>query len=665
MDLEQRERDLWVHRWIQLTSDERDAARVVGLVFALVGHFIMLSGAVWLALSVYLVSTLLLLLSLGSERDAITVLPNLSHIRLDPVLIAVAVCLALASHYEASTGHHWPEASLLWILAIIASVLSIGAQDFRFTQIGVLRRVVNWEMAAVALILGIAALLRFYRLDLYPNGLHGDEGVFGLVSWDLVRGHGPKFFELGTWNAPAASFYYYGLWQSVLGYGQVSLRMCDSLGGVLVVLATYALGRLMFGCRVGLIVAVLGCFCVSELHFSRIAIGIVYIPALWISSLFFLWWGLRNGRGLGLALSGICGGLSFYFVSSALAWLPVAGLIFVAAALITRSWLSLVKPAVGLFLAFGVTIAPLVHAYGGAWRHAASRLLISDPRFVADQFKTDSMMIAHLLNLEKNLLGVFVGIQGDQFYLNGLPMVIGLVGAFIVVGGFYALFHLADLRFCLLVIWLGGAFFVAAVATTGSPQGHRLIYSVPAMLMLAAIAIDRSLLGGWNARRRVVKAGVSAIIVILIATFALWNVRAFSIHGTKHIMWETAAVQASYLRQLSNSHYIALMAKPRIDLNHPTTRFLSPGMSGIDIDRIPEDLVQLKTVRKPIAFVAYPHRLGDLERAKELFPNGYKIDVVVPVPQPHVLFTVYTTEVPPPPPEFPPSDPWVQLLLGW
>src|SRR3712207_6029897 len=49
------------------------------------------------------------------------------------------------------------------------------------------RRGRGWEAATLAIVLGVALLLRVYQLSTLPSGLHGDEAVAGLEAQRILR----------------------------------------------------------------------------------------------------------------------------------------------------------------------------------------------------------------------------------------------------------------------------------------------------------------------------------------------------------------------------------------------------------------------------------------------------------------------------------------------
>lgn len=103
----------------------------------------------------------------------------------------------------------------------------------------------------------IAFVLRVYRLD--APALRGDEAFSVLFARNTLS-EMLRLFTASTEPHPPFSFFALHYWAKLAGWGEFALRYTSVWAGVLVVPLIYALGRLLWDQRVGLVAAVLLAF---------------------------------------------------------------------------------------------------------------------------------------------------------------------------------------------------------------------------------------------------------------------------------------------------------------------------------------------------------------------------------------------------------------------
>ncbi len=176
------------------------------------------------------------------------------------------------------------------------------------------------RVRALALLLAVVALgagLRFYRLGLIPPGLYQDEAFNGLDALAVIGGARPIYFPANNGREPLF-IYLAALSVAAFGRSAFALRLPAAVLGTLTIPAVYALGRALFGRRVGLLAAAVLAVTFWPLALSRIGLRAVGLPLLAALSLAAAAHGYRLARagarsGLGwLALGGTLYGLSFY-----------------------------------------------------------------------------------------------------------------------------------------------------------------------------------------------------------------------------------------------------------------------------------------------------------------------------------------------------------------
>src|SRR3972149_5722500 len=90
------------------------------------------------------------------------------------------------------------------------------------------------ELAALAAILLLAAVFRYWQIAEYPKALHFDEAINGLVTQDLRRGHLP---QLLTYNDAREPLIYYLMAGPVAIFGPTpgALRVATATVSLLLV----------------------------------------------------------------------------------------------------------------------------------------------------------------------------------------------------------------------------------------------------------------------------------------------------------------------------------------------------------------------------------------------------------------------------------------------
>jgi hypothetical protein len=189
------------------------------------------------------------------------------------------------------------------------------------------------EFIPFLLVAAITFAIRFYRLDLYPYGVEGDEGGHALNCLATLRGQTANIFV----NNGLQLFWYHSntLAFNLFGINPGTIRFSVAFHGALSVLTLYFLLRLLFNWRVALATAFLMSVGIWNLHFSRF--GHMNITQVFAQSvaLYYMLRGLMTGRLLPFILAGFALSLAAQgHVSSRL--LPVGVALFGVYLLITQ-----------------------------------------------------------------------------------------------------------------------------------------------------------------------------------------------------------------------------------------------------------------------------------------------------------------------------------------
>lgn len=436
--------------------------------------------------------------------------------RADRVRWAVAVvaaaggAMAVAALHARGDGR--PSGDYLGILALWSASVTAATLAWALPAAWLVPGGVRRWLAArreplvdAAALLAIALLLRVAWLDRVPSIVTGDEGVFGNASRWMARGEGGHMF--GTFWANATLYLVpHALLEPLIGPSPWALRLPTALGAALAAPSTYALGRSLFGRRVGLAAGALLAFNHLHVHLSRDGLGHGLDAALAAVAA----WGLGSGvlrqhvgraavggLALGLAQYGYVGARLVDLVAAAwVGWLAAAAALAAARAPrgARRAALGARLPAApvgaALFVA-AVAAGPMARwalvrpgdylsrlgaeglVQSGA---AADRLAAATPLALAARQLIDAAMA----------LGAA---PASAFYFARFPALDVLSAALLALGIALALRRPLDPRLSLLGLSVVGAVATLALARDAAVSVYRVSGVLPAALVLASVAL--------------------------------------------------------------------------------------------------------------------------------------------------------------------------------
>jgi len=401
--------------------------------------------------------------------------------------------------------HKWQGTALPWLVAlglIVAGAWLIGAVGRASPRAAMALAVWpdtrrnRWlEAGAFVLILTLAIFLRIYRIDSIPPGIYVDETNGGLDALYILEGRLDSPFGTGWYSTPNGYLYYMAAIFKLFGTTWTGLKIASLVPAILTVPAVYLLGRLLFGPSTGLAAMLLMAVSRWHLSMSRWGWNETAPPLFQVLATFFLIRGLRDRRALDYTMSGLLIGLSMYtYLSSRLAaatlvlyvlywlWSDPAGWW----AALRRSWLGLGILSIAAMVAF----APLAVTYikdPFSFNNRVSEVSVF--RDVRDQAS-----LKPLINNIGDALKFFhqTGDHQGKHNLPDEPMTDPITGLLFAVGLASAILAWRDHRRMLLLFWLvlgmAGGFLSSPHE---SPQSYRSLTALPAVVLLAADALDR------------------------------------------------------------------------------------------------------------------------------------------------------------------------------
>lgn len=188
----------------------------------------------------------------------------------------------------------------------------------------------EWALLIIALAAG--AGLRFWKLGALPPGLYQDEAYNGLDALGVIAGERPLYFAANNGREPVY-IYLAAIGVGLFGRTPLGVRLPAAVLGTLTIPAAYALGRALFGRRIGLLAAVVLAFSFWPLALSRVGFRAVSLPLGLALAAAAGWRGFARRRLGWILLSGALYGLTFY------TYLPVRFTPVALIAFVLYSWI--------------------------------------------------------------------------------------------------------------------------------------------------------------------------------------------------------------------------------------------------------------------------------------------------------------------------------------
>jgi 4-amino-4-deoxy-L-arabinose transferase-like glycosyltransferase len=370
------------------------------------------------------------------------------------------------------------------------------------------------RFALVAILL-VATALRVIGLDNFPMpmgatppGLEHDEVAHWLINRDILAGEHAIYFT-EAYGHEALYHYAQAFFGAAVGEHALALRLPSVYLGVLLVAVSYALGRRLFGVRMGLLSAAFLAVLFWPVFYSRLALRAMALPVVaGLSAV--VWWrvfaGERGSRGAGemvsdgspllpcppapprlkwLLLSGTLAGLSLHTYMAARAVPIFYALYCVYLAVFHRAafrarwrgivafWLALA--AVALPLVAFLLLNPGAEARIGEVDAPLRALLAGDPRPV-------------LSNAAQIAAGF--GLRGDPLWRQGIagrPVFDPVLGVLFYAGLLLCLWRWREPRHAFLLLWLGAS-VVPSLVTVDAPSTIRMINALPVLMLFPLLA---------------------------------------------------------------------------------------------------------------------------------------------------------------------------------
>lgn len=546
-------------------------------------------------------------------------------------------------------------------------------------------RAAGWRWldgALLGLLVAGALALRLPDLTTLPYVIHGDEAWNGLEALRWLNGGVPSLLSTGWYGLPVAGYGLPALVMRFAGANLWGLRLSSVLIGTLSIVLLYALAREFTGRRVAFLAAAL--LTVSHFHIMFSRMGIHYIHGL-AAVLLVLWLlvrALRRASAVSAVLAAAAMSLSLQVYFSArivfvIVPLFIVGLVLVCRSAMTpmgaiRAWCKTVGwLALGLLVAVG-PLAVYFQQDPGALTGRTEEVLIlnlTPYRMQALQAQFGTTDLGTILRRQLAAVPLLPGGLADQTLQYGAhyAMLDPLVAALVLIGFWYAVCTLRRPLSLLLVLWVAGVALLGGVLTIDMPSWPRLFVMLPALCLLAALAVDGLLrvlaraaarlvpyrrgmlrwrvtpvwawvwgrrrakaeeallplsgvLGGRSRRGgRIVRAALGGALVLAVVGFSLGQtIQHYFVQYPKSVNTDTYRTRytdlAYYTALLPGWTHVILYDSGDLLLDYSTVRFLAPNLTGVRV-RTPAALLQALAHRTgPVVVIVPPPDLASFQQ---------------------------------------------------
>ena len=384
----------------------------------------------------------------------------------------------------------------------------------------------RWDVLLVATLMGVFLAVNVYDLQHWYYSAIGDEYLFyehakRIVDEGIVR----PFSQEGVYNThPVINSVFQAAVMRVFGADYFGWTFSEVLNAALTIPAIYVIGRILGGRSAAVTAAAI--FAFSHYIFAFSHTGYTNLSPLpvtaWALALFVLGW--RHNNPLFLYAAGVVAGLGFYTHYSGRAIIPVILLFAIAAGRPKR--MGELWP---LALGFVLTVAPtFVVEQEGVLTRMFGQVVGGYSEVV-----TGSVGQRLLNNIVVNL-PAFNYNASVHTYVYG-PLLDPVSGILAALGIAFAMGHIRQTAYRLLLIWFAVAIFMTGVL---SPYPHvaitRLVFAVPPVALLAGLLVGRLFGampdGGTRAVRLskptvlVATFGVLLPLILLLNLWQFWHV---------------------------------------------------------------------------------------------------------------------------------------------
>ena len=609
--------------------------------------------------------------------------PRLADIPSRRWLYGFALALSLLAQGQVSgTGTQKPLLALLfWFAAAGVALYALsdesapGNNHSPASSFSVVRSLNRLELALIIALTFFALLFRLVDLTNHPFIMNGTEANIGLDALSVTQGTLRSPFATSWISNPTLPAFLLAVPLSLLGPSLLSLRLLSVLVGTGTVLAVALLGRRLYGATVGLVAAALLTGWHLHLHYSRLGVTNIWDPLLvWLAlGLLALAW-QENRRPLWLVAGGALGLCAYFYTSSHLLPLMVLGLVVVwllgnRAELWTRGQGLLIAAALALVILLPQYL--YYRATPAVFMERVNQYGIVQNNWLTNQAANTGQNPLAILwgQVWRGAVAFNAGLDTSNLYGVTTPFIRSFWAAFYLLGIGLALLKWREVKYQILLVWLGVTLLFAAALMDSPPASHRILVATPAVVLLTALALTwvvEQVNKIWHSNKdeneqsavnntsptsarelsvvddqptdptlplspspRLTPAAATFIILVLIGfVFSLSDTlyyfsgyRNENRFGDRNT--ELAYVVSTYLNDLDEGKFVYLYGPPNVYTSFPTFPFLLQDVyPGVDFVDVAEGEVILNAAAHDLVFIYLPERYAEHSQVVARFPGG-------------------------------------------
>ena len=505
----------------------------------------------------------------------------------------------------------------------------------------------RYELLAVAVITGVGAFLRLYRLESIPAGLHGDEAWMPLRANAILNRDwaGPYDPYAGAGNPAGVEFWIAGM-IALFGDSVYVIRMSIAL----LAIAALPLAYLLFRAVDGRATAIIGSSFLAlsgwHLVFSRVAWPAVTVTTAELLAALLLVFTLRYRKPWLFPITGVALALGIYVYNGYLYFL-------VGVAVVLAGWLVSQRAALGFALvgltrlvaAFFLAALPMlafVRAHEDIYvGYARSTSVFNKSGFEQASGLQERADIILDLGRDFVKLVVFEGAPA-------VPMLAVATSVLLGLGILYAARRWREPGIVLAVLLVAIIPWAAILSPAGDIISvRRAIGVTPFVALVAALPLAAALRSKYLAtpplRALVLLAAVAAIVSVGVTNMSFYF-RGYANSPETNLSLNLPIIQASqYLDGLPGDPYVYFYSN-KWPFGYEVRRYLAPDVEGEDRSGFWGSELDLTLDRGPDVVYVFLDRFVDMgEEVQRLYPGGRAFESIYD--DGTVLFRAYEREV--------------------
>jgi 4-amino-4-deoxy-L-arabinose transferase-like glycosyltransferase len=477
--------------------------------------------------------------------------------------------------------------TLIWLVSLVAVACGVAMID----RAGIEARFVH--LAALAAVMFLALALRLVDLANVPSYVSFDEAVTGNQARLILAGGISPVFGLGWENLPALAYATHAATVAIFGDNLFGLRMSSLLCGMLSIGLLYLLARRLWGSRVALLASVLFAFSAWHIHFSRAGIHEGQAPFAILLAAYLLVRGLQDRSVLALVLAGFALGASFELYTGARLAGVLVAVYLIYRAVFERGFLRThARRLPALLIGAAVFIAPMVIVWsrtpdGFAVRSRVNILLPSNMSHSMNALHVDTVwdVLGHQLRSGLEVLAVR-GVSGlwamDHFGDPG-PLLDPWTAGLVAVGLIAILLRPRSSNSVLLAAWLVLGVLLSAVLTVDQPDPGRMVAVLPAIVLVAALALDEIWRGATYVSGRIGNALAPVIVVVLLGLILHANVDDYFRVFPERLPATPMTLASMHAARMSDDYRTYLVGSGDWSFDNEVARYFAPNVEAVNV----------------------------------------------------------------------------------